>query len=847
MDRVSDTISDLVQSNEELADLAFGNALGLQDWNSKDTAPKRLQALAVVASSLGMHERAEFRREYRRAWLDISSTDIPLPHELELAVVRDSGLESLAGDPEKAPTVIVTQNAQEFTSRILLSAGHALLDVGEASVEKVAERLAATSIFIPRSIDGNGVQLLVDGEPFVPRSGDDTLSSPPLEWLPEVVLLGHEILAEGIERGVQRTTVERRVRAIRVRRCRSITLLIDKNQVSLPSAMNWYGFEHTEIPTLIMSEDARLTWLTLSRDLSRTISRLLDRRFRFLEPLLLRLYQSQNGNLLHPPSDEALAAALRCDVVALQEHRAAFQTDLGHILHLLMPIVAYFGNVDLAQRLKSDAEQSREQFDVLAWMESWFLPLSGPAPSDLITACKHSSSRTALRRELNLDYGRFNRALLEMGESPLSNEDELRSMYEAYLKPMKPRILERLRRHHVIDFREGRCLKVYAARRSFAFLEFDSNWILTRETLENEVVEAHVTRLLDEILGQDQEIKLPPYRGILDKNRKSIREFSSRAMPVVEAWCRRNGIAVPILWRNEDPQTVTRHLEDSGLLDFDFIEDKSIPTLCHRAGCWPERMARTLEVKALGLDPATIEAETKRRQREREEKIIEERSIDFAGSRLDPSDPSFAEAFRQLAYPKIAADEGWYERSRRPNLTNFDATDDDRRPSSSGAKSGNGRSRKQPPEDQRRAMGLASEWLVFQYLRRRYCEIVDEACWVSRNRTHYFGGDEGDDTAGYDFCVKTPSTEWLYEVKSSMADAGEFELTPNEMRVAASLPPHGRRQYRILYVPFVFLPDRWMVLELPNPMGEGSRSRFKQVGRGSVLFRFETSAKHRSL
>ena len=46
-----------------------------------------------------------------------------------------------------------------------------------------------------------------------------------------------------------------------------------------------------------------------------------------------------------------------------------------------------------------------------------------------------------------------------------------------------------------------------------------------------------------------------------------------------------------------------------------------------------------------------------------------------------------------------------------------------------------------------------------------------------------FGGDEGDDTVGYDFCVKTPRAEWLYEVKSSMEDTGEFELTPNEMRV----------------------------------------------------------------
>lgn len=841
MGRISDTVSELVQDSEEFADVVFGDALGLRDWHSQDTAAERLQALAVVAPDLRTHERADFRKEYRRAWLDVSSTDTPLPREMELAVIRDGGLETLAGnpEPETAPRVIVTQNAQESTAIILSSAGHALLDVGEASTESVAERLAATGAFSPRRIDGNGVRLMVDGEPFVPRSSDPQLLSLQLQWLPEVVLLGHEILAEGLERGVQRATVERRIRAIRVRRCRSITLVVDENEVLPRDTMNWCGFEHAELPTLILSEDVPLSWLTLSRHLSLTVQSLLDTRFRFLYPLLLHLFQSQDADSLHPPSDEDLAAALRCDAATLQEHQAALRTDLGHVLHLLMPVVAYFGDVELARRLEKDAERDREQLDLPSWLESWFPP-SGPAPADLIAACERASTRAALRRELELDYERFNLVLQDLDESPLSSEDELRLMYEAYLRQMEQRIVERLRRHHTTDFREGRGLGDYVERKSLAFLEFDSRWILTKESLDNEIVEAHVARLLDEILGQDKKIDLPPYRGLLDNNRKSVREFASRAIPVVGAWCRCNEIAVPDPWGSEDPQAVTRHLENSGLLDFDPVEDDQIPRLCHLASCWPEGMAQTLETGTLGLDPDSVEEEAKRRQKEREWKIIEKRSIDFAGKRLDPGDPSFAEDFRQLAEQNIAADEDWFERSRRPKLAEFDEMEGGSRRLGGGAGGGRGRSRQQPPEDQRQAMGLASEWLVFQYLCRRYGEAVDETCWVSRNRARFFGGDEGDDSAGYDFCVKTPQAEWLYEVKSSLEDAGEFELTPNEMRVAASVPARGRRRYRILYVPFVFSPKRWMVLELPNPMGEGSRNRFKQVGRGSVRFRFET-------
>jgi hypothetical protein len=149
------------------------------------------------------------------------------------------------------------------------------------------------------------------------------------------------------------------------------------------------------------------------------------------------------------------------------------------------------------------------------------------------------------------------------------------------------------------------------------------------------------------------------------------------------------------------------------------------------------------------------------------------------------------------------------------------------------------RRERQLTDAQRQAMGLTSEWLALQFLRRRHGEFVDETCWVSENRARFFGGDEGDDSAGYDFLVKTPQADWLYEVKSSMEDSEEFELTANELRVASVASKDGRRRYRILYVPYVFSPDKWCVLELPNPMGEATRNRFTMIGRGSVRLRFE--------
>jgi Domain of unknown function (DUF3883) len=97
----------------------------------------------------------------------------------------------------------------------------------------------------------------------------------------------------------------------------------------------------------------------------------------------------------------------------------------------------------------------------------------------------------------------------------------------------------------------------------------------------------------------------------------------------------------------------------------------------------------------------------------------------------------------------------------------------------------------------------------------------------------------GNDSAGYDFRVITPRVEWLYEVKATLEDGSEFEITANELRVASGASKDGRRRYRILYVQHVFSPDEWYVLELPNPMGERTRNQFQTVGQGSLRIRFE--------
>ena len=436
MDRVPDTVTDLVEADQNFANLVFGKELGLRDWQNKGTAVKRLVELASVSVSLSSSDRPIFRREYRRAWSDVVETGASLPNDLSLAVARSGRLETLSGDLE-APTVIVTPDAQSSEARILSSARQALLDVGDASISKVVNLLAATGMFTPRQLHRNDIPLLVDGEPFVPRTSDKLLTSLGLSWLPEAVVLGHELLAKQLEKDASNATINRRIRAIRVRHCKSISLVVDEEAIYPSESMTFYAFEHTEMPTLILSDRLKLDWETLARELSDPISRLIDARLRFLEPLLLRLALDQEADTLDAPSEEALCRALKCDDGMLREHRAALRTDLAHVMHLLMPVIAYFKDVALARELESDADRVGDVFDVRQWIRSNFVVVEF-TPEDLVHACEQASDRAALRRRLDLDYEKFNRVLLELGESPLSNEAELRRLYEAYLNGKRP-------------------------------------------------------------------------------------------------------------------------------------------------------------------------------------------------------------------------------------------------------------------------------------------------------------------------------------------------------------------------------------------------------------------------
>jgi len=453
-----------------------------------------------------------------------------------------------------------------------------------------------------------------------------------------------------------------------------------------------------------------------------------------------------------------------------------------------MPVVAYFGDAALARQLRSDADREEPTFDITRWLER---QLAGKKPAvkvkKWVDACRHSDNLATLREKLGLDYERFNRALLDLGETPLSKEAELRNSYDIYLEQMRPEIVNRLRRHYVTDFHEGCELDAYVERKKLEFLPFNEEWILKYETLEKELVDAHVRRLLDKELGREPEEsrapKLEPLKSLLERNRDSVRKFVKRASSLVTTWCHRNGVEAG-LWQNEDSQPMLLQLENRGLLDFDLVStDEKIFALYQRAECWPRGMPQTLDKKALRIDQTEEEEYREQKHRQQKQQEIDRRSIEFAGRTLDTEDASFNEDFRQLQ-ENHSQDGAWIGRSGETKPSSSDPAEPSR--SGGGPQVGgpvNPQTHTPLTEGVRQAMGWASEWLAFQYLCRNPPHSnVNEDCWGSTNRANHFGGCKGDDSRGYDCHVKTPRAQWFYEVKSSLDDSDEFELTANELR-----------------------------------------------------------------
>lgn len=818
--------------------LLFDPRIGLRDWAKAETAPERLEALATALSDLSAAEKRDLRDQLRRAWNDVADGALALLDTVPLVVERSGGMEVCEPDKATPPVIHVTSERHGFAARALVDQGETVLDVGEASAPVIQDLLHRTGAFAARLAETGHVRLIVDGEEFQPSGADAFLSYGQLDWLNDVAVLAHEYLGDPLElRTLPPDILEQRMRHLRIRRCSECALLIGDREVPALAREQVQAFPHPRFPTLLVSNNVRLD-LDLLIEAAPAITKLLGSRRNTLETMLNRLMRHGFAGTGRP-TDEQYARAIQRNVDVVHDYFAAIRGGVERRVRALVPIIFYLRGQEIANRLM----ERHQQVGPLLKLRLWLVEELGEELAErLLAVVDKTEDQAQLRKELDLDFAKYNSILSGLGYPSLNDEDDFRRLFEVYLNEFRPALIDRIRRRYRSAYDRGEDLTEYLARKSLDFVTFDVAWPLTMEELDRAFIEKYVSEAAEAALGQDDlSVELPELKYLNSANTKLVATNHARVTKLVRAWCRKNVQEPPELMDPTDPQTLVRTIEQAGLLDFDALTLETLPSLCGKVGAWPNGMARTLQLEVLDLAESDLNSEEREAREARRQAEVSRRTVTFSGAALDTGDTDFEKSFAELADWALARNSDWYTRSRPPRLAIQEQREGDGHRGGGHHGSSRGQNwRDQPPEAIRRAMGIASEYLAREYLKRRHPQEMSDRCWVSSARAAFCpDGITGDDGRGYDFRVVTARNEWLYEVKSALDDSGEFELTARELEVAGSAALDRKRRYQILYVPFVFDHDRWRVLLLQNPAGDTTRNLFRVVRTGSVRYAFE--------
>lgn len=816
--------------------ILFDPRIGLRDWSDPASAPQRLAALAGAVDDLSAAERRDLRDQLRRAWHDVADEKLSLPSSLALVVERGAGLDVLPPNPANKPEVHVTSERAGFAARALADRGEALLDVGETNAGTVRDLLEATGGFTSKLADTGDVKLMVNDQEFEFDASDPLLVSGEFAWLADAAVLAHEYLGDAFElRNLPPDQFEQRLRQVRLRRCDSFSLVISGHEVPALGNDRVQPVVHQRVPTLLVTGGH--VDLDLLIEAAPALTKLMGARRNTLEQMLNRLMREGYAGSSAGPSEDQYARAIKRDVAIVRDHFAATRGGMERRVHAVRPAVAQLAGLEAAATLGERFDRLGSALD----LRRWLVETLGEAEAErCLVAIDDTEDQAVIRRRLGFEFADYGATLKALGYPPLNDEADFRRLFAVYIAERRSDLLNRLRRYFVGVWRAGGDLSRYVDLRRLEFVVFDPRWPLEREELTRGFVEDHANAAIEAAVGADNpEETLPDLDPTVASNRKLVAGRHTKLVGLARAWCRKAKRDRPALMESTDPQPLVRALDNFGLLDFAVLDADDLPALYERVAAWPPGMLHSTDLTALDLEQDDLDYEEREAREAKRKAEAARRTIKFAGKDLDTGDADFSHLFEALADSAIAGDEGWFARSRAPKLL----PQEQREPGGGGKGKGGGSGQSwqnQPPEPIRKAMGIASEWLAREYLRRRHPKEMSDACWVSSNRAAFCSGDEGDDGLGYDFRVVTARNEWLYEVKSALDAGGEFELSARELEVAGSASLERKRRYRILYVPFVFEPAQWRVLALSNPAAPAMRNRFRLVRTGSVRYRFET-------
>jgi hypothetical protein len=524
------------------------------------------------------------------------------------------------------------------------------------------------------------------------------------------------------------------------------------------------------------------------------------------------------------PTHEDLAAALDIpvsDIADLAADQGMWRTGLTPLTAILACI-----DPDIAGQFTADACTFDSPDAITEWLAAH---LTSCDPQTLLTLASRNDLLGTLS-ELAIPLDAANPRLRALGLPPLHNPGGHARQLSAYLQQTRSARQNAIRDRIAPTRRPGEPLTGYLALLE-AVPDPDPAWLDRYWDLPATVIARYVDSWIGQVCpvpgGAQQAAALPPVDELREAGSRTIATVLPNARILAEAWLHRNSAGQGA--RPGERTAVTQSMIEEGLLDFGRPTATDIIGWLQRNGQWPDGMKITTSRADLGLTDQDIESARSRLQRGSEQARRQATYVQY-GNRTYSEEPAdlqaLADAARENVPAAVLATPA--EPLKLATITGGPAGSRAR----PGATSGGAYRKTGPPAEKLKAIGLAGEAVVGEWLRSRF-GLPPEDTWVSGYRAEVLCDGKGNDGLGYDFIVKEPDRTWLLEVKATTEETAELTLGESEVRRAQDAG--ADEEYVIVFVTQVLSPEQRRIYPLPNPLRPGGLQHYQVAGRALRL------------
>ncbi|WP_226421869.1 sacsin N-terminal ATP-binding-like domain-containing protein [Vibrio sp. E14] len=825
----------------------FQALLGMHIWNCTSESLNQVYLLGKVFPTISTSRHDVFRHEYRDVWsLLLSeneheghfSDDFPLVIEYEGRLISNT-LSEYRGDNR---TFIFKDENSQASMDVLDE-----LDCYQLAISKVANRKRLetlcdlTQISFKRA-DELQVSVLINGQPISESSNIHNFLDTAGSWFKDFLILTVYAKApfENMKTPKRREELVTDLQRLRFISTSDLTVTVDDQSVSIPHIFS-KAFPYKTDHGIYLIIDDEVMSLSVEYFLDATIPALcyLLNITSLKDSLGLALYKLKDlrGSLssLVELKVEEQSELFNMKKSIVKEVIDGVRSDSQLLWQKLKPALCYFSEDYIEWQDLGD--RSLQDYLIRTLPEDMLKSIG--VLKEIEEAILQAENCYGVRDALSLDFARFNGVLKRLGTFyQVDNKLEEHQRYlTSFKESCREQILEPIRNHFYRLFHNREKLSSYALLRTLESLIIPNEWGTQYLSINSELIEELLYDWYSyNSIDYSRSWDLPPLKEVRENNRMLAQEFQKTFKDILGCWAQENHHSVADWTNSSSKLAVWDILDIQAIADFELLDFVTISKWLQQSGDWPKEMLASENLHDWGLSKGQLDIFTNKEEFLKSERERERSSIVVDGETVLAKEENFTE-LAQLIQSGISQD--FLNISKRiNNLDEFKSASAGHGHSKGAPYSGKGKPFKNNPI-KTKAIGFIGEVLAFEWLKANYSECTENS-WCSGYRNKALGGNQGDDSLGYDFNIKQKSQEYFFEVKATVEGVGAYnqiEMGETEIRKAQECAGENRKLYRILFITNSNDSAMRKIHVLPNPFSHDGIKNYRTVGTG-IRYRF---------